>query len=134
MAPNYVGLYNELLIQLGWIIFFSVAFPTASLLLIGTGVGRMFVELQGMSLYKKRNDPVSVVDIGIYMDLLNIVSDIGIVICIYFVIFSSKVFSEDWLSSNSTNKYVLAIGILHILFFIKYTLADVIPDEPSWIT
>ena len=94
----------------------------------------MHIELRGMSQYKKRNDPVSVVDIGIYTDLLNMVLHIGTVICIYFLMFSSKVFSEDWPFTESVNKYVLAFGTLHVLFFIKYILADVIPDEPAWIT
>lgn len=75
-----------------------------------------------------------VVDIGIYMDLLNMVLDIGILICIYFLMFSSKVFSEDWPFTFAINKYVLAFGSLHVLFFIKYILAEVIPDEPGWIT
>ena len=102
--------------------------------MIIAGLGRVYIELRGMSQFKKRNDPVSVVDIGIYMDLLDMVLNIGIVICIYFLMFSSKVFSEDWPFTNIVNKFVLAFGTLHVLFFIKYILAEVIPDEPAWIT
>lgn len=59
MAPMLVGQYNELFMQLGWILFFSMTFPAGAMFTIFAGIIRMNIELTGMSEYKKKNEPQS---------------------------------------------------------------------------
>lgn len=133
MPPNLVGVYSEIVLQLGWIVFFSMAFPSGSLFTIFAGLMRMSIELRGMSQYNKRDDAEPIVDIGIYGDLLKTIANLGIVVCIYLIIFSSKLLTKNMPYDDAT-MYIIAFSSLHLLFFIKYILAEVISDEPAWIT
>ena len=55
MAPFLVPKYNELFMQLGWILFFSMVFPVGSLFTIFAGLIRISIELTDMSEYKKKD-------------------------------------------------------------------------------
>lgn len=132
MPPNLVPVYNELCMQLGWILFFSMAFPAGALFTIIAGLIRMQIELTGMSEYKKKNQPKPIIDIGIWMDLLSFISNLGIVVCIYTVMFTSKELSKGMPFDEHVG-YILAFVALHVIFLIKYLLADAIEDEPAWI-
>jgi hypothetical protein len=121
MAPMMVGQYNELIMQLGWILFFSMTFPAGALFCIFAGMIRMSIELTGMSEYKKKNEPMPQKDIGIYMDLLELVSNLGIICCVYIVIFTSKVLTVD-APYNDHTMYIIGFTTLHIIFLVKYVL------------
>ena len=86
-----------------------------------------------MSEYKKKNDPAPILDIGIWMDLLDFVSNLGIVVCMYMIMFTSKNLNKDSPYDDHV-MYMLAFGVLHGLFLGKYILAEVIEDEPEWVT
>ena len=88
MLPHLVPQYNELLMQLGWILFFSLTFPAGPMFTIFAGLIRMSIELTGMSEYKRKNMPAPQKDIGLWMDLLEFVSNLGIVVCIYIIMFN----------------------------------------------
>ena len=66
------------------------------------------------------------------MDLLELVSNLGIVCCVYIVIFTSKVLTENAPYDDHT-MYIIGFATLHIIFLVKYVLAEVIEDEPAWI-
>ncbi len=133
MPPHLVPVYNELLMQLGWILFFSMTFPAGALFTIFAGIIRMSIQLRGMSEYIKKNDPAPIIDIGIFMDLIEFVSSLGILVCIYLIVFTSKELTKD-MPYNDPTMYMLAFGALHCIFLIKYILAEIIEDEPGWIT
>ena len=90
MPPHLVPKYNELFMQMGWILFFSMTFPLGALFTIFAGIIRMSIELTDMSEYKRKDSPKNILDIGIWMDILEFVSNLGIVVCMYIIIFSSK--------------------------------------------
>jgi len=45
MPANFVAKYNELFMQLGWILFFSMVFPAGAFFTIFAGMLRMRIEL-----------------------------------------------------------------------------------------
>ena len=90
MPPNLVPQYNELFMQLGWILFFSMVFPAGAFFTIFAGMIRVNIELRGMSEYKKKNEPAAIIDIGIWMDLLEFISQLGILVCMYIIVFTSR--------------------------------------------
>ena len=90
MAPFLVPKYNELFMQMGWILFFSMAFPAGSMFTILAGLLRVTIELKEMSEYKQKNAPAPIKDIGLWMDLLDFITTLSIVVCMYMVIFTSK--------------------------------------------
>ena len=132
MLPHLVPQYNELLMQFGWILFFSLTFPAGPMFTIFAGLIRMSIELTGMSEYKRKNMPAPQKDIGLWMDLLEFVSNLGIVICIYIIVFTSKQLTKD-MPYDDHVMYTIAFATLHLLFLAKYILAEVIDDEPEWI-
>ena len=71
-------------------------------------------------------------DIGIWMDLLDLLSNLSIFVCCYIVIFTSQKLTEDAPFEDHT-MYILAFFTLHFIFFVKFILAEVIDDEPSWV-
>ena len=121
MPPNLVPQYNELFMQLGWILFFSMTFPAGPLFTIFAGNLRIAIELKGMTEYKKKNEPSMIKDIGIWMDLLEFIANIGICICMYMIMFTSEKLSD----LANVDEYVLyygAFACLHIIYLIKYVL------------
>ena len=85
-----------------------------------------------MSEYKKKNEPQPQLDIGIWMDLLNLVSYLGVIVCVYLVIFTSEQLTIDAPYDDHT-MYIIAFFVLHGIFIIKYLLDVAIPDVPAWI-
>ena len=93
----------------------------------------MSILLTGMSQYKKKNEPEPILDIGIYMDLLEFMSSLGILVCMYIIIFTSKKLTED-MPYDDHVMYILGFSALHIIFIIKFALAEIIEDVPAWVT
>ena len=109
-----------------------MTFPAGALFTILAGNLRIGIELKGMSEYKKKNEPAMIVDIGIWMDLLEFVANVGIIVCMYMIMFTSKkidtVFDVD-----EHIMYYLAFGGLHVIMMVKYILQELIEDEPGWV-
>lgn len=134
MPPLLVPVYNEIMMQLGWILFFSITFPAGAFFTIFANFLRVSIELTGMTEYKKKDTPKSVMDIGIYMDILELISNVSIVVCVYLVVFTSKQLvnvtgsiSDEWL-------YIYAFLAMHAIFLLKYVMGILIDDVPGWIT
>ena len=89
MPPFLVPSYNELVIMLGWVLFYSCAFPIGSFFCIFASFMTVYIELETMALYKKKNKPQSVLDVGVYIDYIETVSLIGVFVTTYIVIFTS---------------------------------------------
>ena len=75
--------------MLGWVLFFSCAFPLGSFFCIFASFMTVYIELETMALYKKKNKPQSVLDVGVYIDYIETVSLIGVFVTTYIVIFTS---------------------------------------------
>ena len=66
------------------------------------------------------------------MDLLEFVSNLGIVACIYLIVFTSEQLTNDAPYDDHT-MYILAFAALHVIFAVKYVLQEAIDDEPAWV-
>jgi len=66
------------------------------------------------------------------MDLLEFISQLGILVCIYMIVFTSKLLTKDMPFDDST-MFLIVFLSLHLLFMIKFLLQEIIDDEPSWI-
>lgn len=132
MPPFLVPKYSELFMQLGWILFFSMVFPAAAFFTIFAGMLRMNIELREMSQFMKKNDPAPILDIGIWMELMEFVTKLAILVCIYLIIFTSNKLTL-YMPYDDHIMYLLAFLALHAIFLIKFLLQEVIEDEPSWI-
>ena len=68
------------------------------------------------------------------MDILSLISNLGNVILMYLIIFISEVLTKGTLTYSDSVMHILVFTVLHLIFFVKYILAEIIPDEPDWIT
>ena len=92
----------------------------------------MNIELRAMSQKTKKNDPSSILDIGIWMDLLEFVTSLAILVAIYLIVFTSKKLTMDMPYEDHV-MYLIAFLALHSIFLIKFLLQEIIEDEPGWI-
>lgn len=90
MPPMMVPVYNEIMMQLGWILFFSLTFPAGAFFCVFACFLRVNIELTAMAYYKKKDQPQPQKDIGIYMDILDLISIVSILVGTYIVVFTSK--------------------------------------------
>lgn len=134
MPPFTVGNYNELVIMLGWVLFFSPAFPAGSFFCIFASYFTVIIELEGMSLYKQKNKPQSIRDIGVWLEYIETVSLIGVFCTTYIVIFTSNKL-EGVLGPNWTydQLVILVFVVQHIVLLFKLILGEIIEDAPEWV-
>ena len=109
-----------------------MTFPAGALFTILAGNLRIGIELKGMSEYKKKNEPAMIKDIGIWMDLLEFVANIGIVVCMYMIMFTSQKIDTIF-DVDEHIMYYVAFGALHVIMLLKYILQELIEDEPDWV-
>ena len=66
------------------------------------------------------------------MDILELISTIGIIVSVYIVVFTSEQLTKITNLTDET-MYILAFVAMHLIFGLKYLLAILIQDEPSWV-
>ena len=133
MPPMLVGAYNELVIQLGWVLFFSLAFPFGSFFCIFSAWITVGIELKGMGEYKQKDHPAAALDIGIWLDLLEFSSGAGIGLSAYIIIFTSTQLAVIAPDQPASHAILAAFVFQHLLFGVKLLLAEVIDDVPKWV-
>ena len=132
MPPMLVGQYNELVIQLGWVLFFSLAFPFGAFFCIFSAWITVGIELKGMGEYKAKDKPAAALDIGLWLDLLEFCSAAGIGLSVYIIIYASKQLQEV-ANVPASHAIIAAFVFQHVLFGIKVLLGEVIDDVPGWV-
>jgi len=58
MPPMMVPVYNEIMMQLGWILYFSMAFPAGAFFCVFACFLRVHIELTAMAQYKRKDQPM----------------------------------------------------------------------------
>lgn len=133
MAPLLVPNYNELVIMLGWVLFYTCAFPAGSFFCIFASYLTVTIELKAMAEYKKKNRPQSTMGIGVWIEYINTVSLIGVFVTTYIVIGPSDKL-QDVVPSMSKHALIICVFcVQHFILLIKIILGEVIDDEPAWV-
>lgn len=96
----------------------------------------MNINLRSMSDYSKRDKPDPIMDIPIWMNLLELMVNLGIVYTSYMILFGSSKKSdlaEVFGLEDESSVIIFFIFLLHVIFAIKYITQTLIVDEPPWI-
>ena len=112
MPALLVGNYNELVITTGWVLFFSAAFPAGSFFCIFASYLTVYIELEGMALYKRKDSPMPIRDIGVWLDYVETVSLIGVFCTTYIVIFTSKKLERGLLPGWDQHELVILVFVV----------------------
>ena len=90
MEKNRISDYNKIVVEFGWITFFGPCFPAAPLLGIISNYVILGTEIDNIKQFKKRGEPVGVIDVGRWLELIERIAEFSIVNSIGLVIFTSE--------------------------------------------
>jgi hypothetical protein len=135
---NLIELWNNSVIQFGYIAFFSIAFPAAPLW--GLLINIFHLNMSFFSFHTHVQRPVCLErgSIGIWNMIFFTYSLIALAINTGLLMFTSDGMLHllDFDGSTIEHSYKIAIilGISeNIVFMIKYVLSAIIPDRPKWV-
>ena len=121
--------FNELVVQMGYIVMFSVALPSVAAFARANNL--LEVRLDAFkALAVVRRPPASAArGIGSWANILHFLSILGIFINLLFLTFTIR---PQWSSSLSLNeRLLLAVAAEHVLIAAKIALDKLIPDVPA---
>jgi len=133
LPSNRIEDYCKIVVEFGWITFFGPCFPAAPLLAIISNTVNFRTEIDNIKSFSKRGEPVGVVNIGRWLELIEYIAVFSIVNSLGLVIFTSKKLQT---LSPDTDWYVMVKIVFMIengLLIFRYILALLIPDEPDEI-
>lgn len=136
--PALIELWNNALVQFGYIAFFSLAFPGAPFW--GFLINIFHVNMCFYSFHKNTQRPICLErgSIGIWDSVLFIYSLLALVFNTGILLFTStsmfKLLSFNAESNYDLYKVAVILGITeNIVFVIKYVVAALIPQKPQWV-
>ncbi len=136
--PILLELWNNTLIQFGYIAFFSLAFPGAPFW--GLLINIFHINMCFYSFHTSTQRPICLErgSIGIWNVILFIYSLLALVFNTGILLFSSKsmykLLGYSLQSDYDLYKIAIILGITeNIVFVVKYVLSAIISDKPKWV-
>lgn len=137
-APDLKELWNNAILQFGYIAFFSLSFPAAPFWGVIISTIHMNFTFYSMSKYIQRPICLERDSIGIWKHIFFVYSLIALAINAAILLFTSGgVFLLlEWNGFSMYDWYRVAVVIAiaeNITFLLKYLLSTSISDSPGWI-
>lgn len=123
-----VGSYNEIIIQFGWLCFFSQVFPLGPLFCLIQVTIQLSTETGKMSTYNRRDYPICSPSIGAFNQVLDLTNFLTVMINMYMILFVSKNLTAYF---NEKPFIVICLVITIVELFlqsIKQVVDFIIPD------
>ena len=133
MEKNRISDYNKIVVEFGWITFFGPCFPAAPLLGIISNYVMLGTEIDNIKQFKKRGEPVGVIDVGRWIELIERIAEFSIVNSIGLVIFTSEKLGTIVEGYEWSKLVIFVFMVENLLLIFRYILALLIPDEPEEI-
>jgi hypothetical protein len=121
--------YMEIVIGFGYVILFGVAFPVVPILALVLAVIEIRVDAWKLCNLTRRPFPVQNNSIGIWHDIIQTVSFVGVSVNLGIAFFTFDAFQLK----DTSFKWILFVGIEHGIFFLKFLLSYFIPDVPKQV-
>ena len=121
--------YNELIIQLGYVILFVVAFPGAPFLAFVSNWISIRVDAEKFLFLTRRPNPQGAQDIGTWESIIKAMTCAAIVTNAALVCFLLK--NVGWSTANTAYKDAMFIIFTYALFGLMVVLDLAIPDVPE---
>ena len=137
-APDLKELWNNAILQFGYIAFFSLSFPAAPLWGVIISIIHMNLTFYSMSKYIQRPVCLERDSIGIWKHIFFVYSLIALAINAAILLFTSGgvflLLKWDGYSMYDWYRVTVVIAIAeNITFLLKYILSTSISDCPGWI-
>ncbi|KAL4105623.1 hypothetical protein PRIC1_003683 [Phytophthora ramorum] len=122
--------YTEMLVQFGYVSFFSLAFPLAPLLALLNNL--LELRTDAFKLCHTRQRPLAhkASGIGVWLHVLQIMSVLAVLTNCFHLAYSTSLLERAFPSVTGTQKVWIVFGIEHSLLLVKVWLACVVPSVP----
>ncbi|KAG3121706.1 hypothetical protein PI124_g1003 [Phytophthora idaei] len=122
--------YTEMLVQFGYVSFFSLAFPLAPLLALLNNL--LELRTDAFKLCQTRQRPLAhkASGIGVWLHVLQIMSVLAVLTNCFHLAYSTSLLERAFSSVTATQKVWIVFGIEHLLLLIKVWLACAVPSVP----
>lgn len=127
-TPEFnVGSYNELIIQFGWLTFFSIVFPLGPVCSILSCLLQVKTEINTMTKFQRRDRPQATTGVGSWLGIIEIASYLSVFCGTFFILFTSTQVYD--LTDKPAWEVILDIILLEHLFVgLKKVIELAIPD------
>ncbi|KAF4042704.1 Calcium-activated chloride channel [Phytophthora infestans] len=122
--------YTEMLVQFGYVSFFSLAFPLAPLLALLNNVLELRTDAFKICHTRQRPLARKASGIGVWLHVLQIMSVLAVLTNCFHLAYSTSLLERAFPSVTATQKVWIVFGIEHLLLVIKVWLACVVPFVP----
>ncbi|KAL3668845.1 hypothetical protein V7S43_006137 [Phytophthora oleae] len=126
--------YTEMLVQFGYVSFFSLAFPLAPLLALLNNL--LELRTDAFKLCHTRQRPLAhkASGIGVWLHVLQIMSVLAVLTNCFHLAYSTSLLERAIPSVTATQKVWVVFGIEHLLLLLKIWLACAVPSVPREVS
>jgi len=117
----------EIMITFGYVILFSASFPLLPMLGVIAVACELRVDAWKLCHLTKRPYPAESKGIGLWYDILQVMSFLGVMTNVAIVIFTADVFD----GLDNVEKWILFVGLEHVMIILKLLIAAYTPDKPT---
>jgi len=121
--------FDEMAIQYGYVSLFVVAFPLAPLLALISNATEVRLDATKMCKFNRRPHPRGAADIGMWYDIMNVVSFMAVITNIAVIVIETAQFTKY----TTSERFLIFLGTEHFLMFLKMGIGFLIPDMPEEI-
>ncbi|RLN57207.1 hypothetical protein BBJ29_006274 [Phytophthora kernoviae] len=125
--------YTEMLVQFGYVSFFSLAFPLAPLLALLNNLFELRTDAFKLCHAKQRPLAHKASGIGVWLHVLQTMSVLAVLTNCFHLAYSTALLERAFPSVTPTQKVWIVFGIEHILLLLKVWMACVIPSIPNYV-
>ena len=133
--PNYDTFndYAEMMVQYGYVTFFSMAFPLAPGLALLNNV--VEIRSDAFKLCNNTRRPVArkAAGIGVWFRTLQLMSVVAVLTNLAHIGFTSDQFQLYFPDVTHAEKVVIIFGFEHVVLCLQWVLTALVPDAPFWV-
>lgn len=132
---KYDGTFSdhlEMLVQMGYVVLFSAAFPLAGLCALANNILEIRSDAFKLAHVHQRPFGQRVANIGTWQNALSLLSLAAVIVNCALIGMSGQV-SRLWPGLTSTQTVILIVTLEHIMLGLRSALTWLLPELPSWL-
>ncbi|GAB0095568.1 Anoctamin [Sergentomyia squamirostris] len=132
---KYDGTFSdhlEMLVQMGYVVLFSAAFPLAGLCALVNNLMEIRSDAFKLAHVHQRPFGQRVANIGTWQNALSLLGLVAVIVNCALIGLSGQV-SRLWPGLTSTQTVVLIVALEHMMLGLRSALTWLLPELPSWL-
>ncbi|XP_055601071.1 anoctamin-8-like isoform X3 [Uranotaenia lowii] len=132
---KYDGTFSdhlEMLVQMGYVVLFSAAFPLAGLCALANNLLEIRSDAFKLAHVHQRPFGQRVANIGTWQNALGMLGLAAVIVNCALIGLSGQV-SRLWPGLTSTQTVILIVALEHIMLGLRSALTWILPELPSWL-